>query len=775
MDSLYDILPKERVLDRLIDRVSFASDAGFYYLLPAAVVRPVNETEIVSLFRYSHQHRIPLVFRTGGTSLSGQSVTDGLLVDLSAYWKKITVEQNGAMVRVEPGITGAMVNRHLRPYGRKIGPDPSSIGAAMMGGILSNNSSGMCCGTQYNSYHTTRHLRFILPNGNVYDTEEQEDYDRFERQERGLFEGLVFIREEIRENQELHAKIRDKYRMKTTVGYSLNAFLDFEHPLDIFAHLLIGGEGTLAFIARAVLQTIPDPPHKATTLLYFPTIELACEAIGPLTELGAAMVELMDRASLKAVEEEEGVDALIKTLPPGASALLVEFQAAGEPDLHAVVDSFLQQCERFSLLQFPGFTFDDKERNRLWKIRKGLFPSVGAVRRRGTTVILEDIAFPVARLGAAIRDLQLLFAKHRYDDAIIFGHAKDGNIHFVITQSFEPAGEVDRYARFIQDVVDLVVHRYQGTLKAEHGTGRNMAPFVRTEWGEDAYRLMQKLKDLADPDGLLNPGVIINADPKAHLTNLKAMPEVEEEVDKCIECGYCEPVCPSRDFTTSPRRRIVVRRALRQYKSGAHRKAYRELLAQFQFEGIDTCAVDGLCATECPVSINTGELVKRLRRESHSDLANASALFVAKHFGWFTNLIRTLLRLGAWANRLFGRRTMTRLTLPKPPSLAVLRRLQDKPVHDDKESIVYFPSCISRLMGTYPDKPGNSMEAFLSICKKVQVDVTTPVRIRSACCSQIFSSKGYAKAWHYKANEIVENLWDVSRQGMLPVVTDVSS
>jgi D-lactate dehydrogenase len=196
----------------------------------------------------------------------------------------------------------------------------------------------------------------------------------------------------------------------------------------------------------------------------------------------------------------------------------------------------------------------------LWKVRKGLFPAVGAVRVSGTSVILEDLAFPVEQLGDAIIDLQRLFNEYGYYNAIIFGHAKDGNLHFVITQSFNETPEVDRYDKFMREVVKLVINKYDGALKAEHGTGRNMAPFVETEWGGDAYAIMKRIKKIIDPDNLLNPGVIINDDANVHIRNLKELPTVEEEVDKCIECGYCEHVCPSRDITTTPRGRFVARR-----------------------------------------------------------------------------------------------------------------------------------------------------------------------------------------------------------------------
>jgi D-lactate dehydrogenase len=170
---------------------------------------------------------------------------------------------------VQPGITGAMVNAFLKKYQRKIGPDPSSINAAMMGGILSNNASGMCCGVKLNSYHTTKYIRFILPDGKKFSTEIKEDYARFEKECIELYQGLIEIREQIKSNATLYHKIRKKYQTKTTIGYSINAFIDYEHPLDILAHLLIGAEGTLAFISEAVLQTVPDYRYKSTGPVIF--------------------------------------------------------------------------------------------------------------------------------------------------------------------------------------------------------------------------------------------------------------------------------------------------------------------------------------------------------------------------------------------------------------------------------------------------------------------------------------------------------------------------
>ncbi|MBO9570836.1 MAG: 4Fe-4S dicluster domain-containing protein, partial [Chitinophagaceae bacterium] len=517
----------------------------------------------------------------------------------------------------------------------------------------------------------------------------------------------------------------------------------------------------------------------------------------PLKNAGAEAVELMDRASLRSVEMMPGMPAVVKTLPEGASALLIEFQENSPALLKAKVDNFLASSAGLSMLSEPVFTTDYDEQAFLWKVRKGLFPAVGAVRRSGTTVVLEDVAFPVEKLGDAIIDLQKLFVEFGYDNAIIFGHAKDGNIHFVITPSFNNEEEVVHYDIFLKAVVELVVKKYDGALKAEHGTGRNIAPFVETEWGSDAYAIMKRLKQCIDPYNLLNPGVIINDDANAHVKHLKELPTVEEEVDKCIECGYCEHKCPSRDLTTTPRRRIVIRRELKKLKESGNKPQYNLLLDQYQYDVLDTCAVDGLCATACPVYINTGDLVKRLRRENHSDFANKIALFVAKNFKATEFFAGIGLGIGSGINKVFGKRAMVNITaglrkvIPAFPLWSP--QLQSKPAlpashppplkkgevlsagQNGGFSIIYFPACISRLMGNGVKGKNNIMETFISVSTKAGVSVKIPDDIKGSCCSQIFSSKGFAEAYKYTANDIIERMWKWTNEGSVPVVTDVSS
>jgi D-lactate dehydrogenase len=787
-DLLSRIVDRDRILSRPIDVIAYASDASFYRLIPRAVVRPRSVDEIQALFRFSHEHRIPLTFRAAGTSLSGQAVTDGILIDVARYWRQVTVEDGGNKVRVQPGVIGGHVNHALRPYRKKIGPDPASINTCMMGGILANNSSGMCCGVSQNAYHTLDSLTLVLPSGTTIDTADPRADEILREREPQMAQGLLDLKDQIEARPVLAERIRSKYRMKNTTGYSLNALLDYDRPVEILRHLVIGSEGTLGFIAEAVLNTVPDLPVKYTGLLLFPDLYAACAAIVPLRDAGAVSLELMDRASLRSVEDQPGIPPSIKTLPEGASGLLAEFQCEHEKDRSTLEIQAREAVQGLQLIEPALFTHNPTEQAFLWKIRQGLFPSVGAVRQSGTTVIIEDVAFPIDRLADAAVELTGLFRKHGYDNAIIFGHAKDGNLHFVITPPFNDRAAVEHYARFIDDLVHLVVERYDGALKAEHGTGRNMAPFVEAEWGAEGLAIMKRLKALVDPTGLLNPGVIINPDPQAHISHVKSMPVVEDEVDKCIECGFCEPKCPSSDLTLTPRQRIVVRREIaRLAESRSDVSLLASLEAAFPYMALDTCAVDGLCATACPVGIDTGQLTKHFRRLRHSPAAHARARRLAHNFAPVEGTMRFGLRMGHVVQSLLGTGVMTGITRAvrsvAGPSFPQWSRDMPRPARSRLPTTeaggayaVYFPSCISRVMGHLPGEPDamTLMEAFVTLARRADLPVWIPGNVIGTCCGLPFSSKGFDHGHDVAVNRTIERFWEWSKDGRLPVVVDTS-
>jgi len=782
-------IPAERLITDPLRLLAWGTDASFYRLVPQLVVVVEDEDELRLVLQRCAAHRTPLTFRAAGTSLSGQALSDSVLVMLGDGWRGIRISDDAASISLQPGVIGAAANRALARFGRKIGPDPASIDAAMIGGIAANNASGMCCGTAQNSYQTLAGMRVLLADGTLLDTRDARSRAALAASHTELLQGLGELGRRTREDTTLAARIRHKFRLKNTTGYSLNALVDFEDPIDMLAHLLIGSEGTLGFISEITFQTVEEHAHKASALVLFDQLRSACAAVTALKPMPVSAVELLDRASLRSVQHQAGMPQALSGLPDDAAALLIEVRAETAAALTLKVEAVAGVLAGFELSTPLRFTADALEAAALWKVRKGMLPEVAAMRETGTTVLIEDVAFPIERLAEATMALQRLLRAHGYDDAIIFGHALEGNLHFVFTQDFGSAAEVQRYGRFMDELCRMVVNDYDGSLKAEHGTGRNMAPYVELEWGATAMAAMRRIKALFDPFGLLNPGVILNDDPQSHLKDLKPLPAVDELVDKCMECGFCEPKCPSRGFTLSPRQRIVGWREIaRLDDSGESPQRAAEMKALYDFHGIDTCAACGLCATACPVHIETGLLIKALRGRRAGAVAKKLADVAARHYGTLTTGVR--LGLGAadlmhgalgtrlMKNSLDGLRKASGGRLPKwSPALARPIHFVPKPTAPTRpERLVYFPSCAARNMGAQRGHDGVEMLPKVAerLFQRAGFDVVYPDRLAGLCCGQPFESKGLMDEANFKSAELEAALAEASDGGRWPIVFDTS-
>ncbi|AXS84089.1 FAD-binding and (Fe-S)-binding domain-containing protein [Marinobacter sp. Arc7-DN-1] len=779
-------IPDNRVFDDPVSTLAFGTDASFYRLIPKVVVRVQDEGEVIDLLALARKHHVPVTFRAAGTSLSGQAISDSILIVLGDQWSGHDIRDDGRQIRLQPGVIGAQANAWLAPRGYKIGPDPASINACKIGGIVANNASGMCCGTAQNSYHTLAGMRLVLADGAVLDTEDAASVAAFRDSHGELLAALNKLAINTRENPELADRIRHKYRLKNTTGLSLNALVDFTDPVDILTHLMVGSEGTLGFVSAVTYNTVPEYPDKATALLVFRDAQSCCRAASVLRSQPVAAVELLDRRSLRSVQDKPGLPNWIHGLSEGACALLVESRAPGPGVLDEQLARIREALAGFPLEQQVDFTRDAGVSGQLWAIRKGTFPAVGAVRPNGTTVIIEDVAFPIDQLAEGVTRLQQLFVKHGYNDAIIFGHALEGNLHFVFSQGFGDPAEVARYEAFMADVAQLVAVEFGGSLKAEHGTGRNMAPFVELEWGHDAWQLMWQIKRLLDPENLLNPDVVLSEDPQIHLKNLKPLPEADPLVDKCIECGFCEPVCPSEGLTLSPRQRIVIWRDIQ-----ARRRAgedTRELEKAWQYHGLDTCAATGLCAQRCPVGINTGDLVRKLRSEKASGQAVANQL--ARHFSAALKATRFVLAGASGVERLLGAPLLTRISAgvrkisggrvaqwdPSMPQPVRFVSSAPKAGDDGRPRVVYMAACVSRTMG--PARGDKAQEPLIAVTRrlleKAGYQVVYPDAVDNLCCGQPFASKGYPEQAATKKNELLAALLRASRNGVDPIYCDTS-
>ena len=812
-DALLPLIPKERMFHDSLSTLAYGTDASFYRLVPKLVIRAMDEKEIAAILHQADILNIPVTFRAAGTSLSGQALSDSVLVIVSHGWHGWKVLDEGRKIRLQPGIRGGRANTYLVKYGRKIGPDPASIDSAMIGGIAANNASGMCCGTSENSYKTIADIRIILPDGTVLDTADESSCSEFRRTHAAFLEGIAGIASEIKADPELEARIRRKYKIKNTTGYSLNAFVDYSDPIDIVKHLVIGSEGTLAFISDITYNTVVDHKHKALAMITYTNIALACEAVQILKAQGkVSAVELIDRAGVRSVDQAPGIPAFLKTIGPESCVLLVETRAASAEELTEKVDSISQAIIGIATELPYSFTTDAKQQATLWKLRKEMLPTVAGMRRSGTTAIIEDICFPIEKLAEATVRLREVFAADGYADAVIFGHALAGNLHFMFNQDFGTAAEVEKYKKFMDDVVKLVVDRYDGSLKAEHGTGRNMAPFVEYEWGRQAYALMQRIKTLFDPKGILNPGVILNTDPLAHISNLKPCPSTRQIVDKCMECGFCEGYCVAEGLTLSPRQRVAAFREIERLKASGeepHRAA--EMQRLFKYAGEQTCATDSLCNLHCPVGADAGKMVKEIRHESHSPAGERRALWLASHMAGLTSVLRGFLKCIHALRLLFGKRvfgTMARglrwLTAGKLPLWNEYmptgakkfkgEEMPDQVRHDGDQvrhdvsdvrhpgpdpgsrKVVYFPSCITRSMGTTKSYSEEAEVTRITarLLEAAGFEIIYPEKMDSLCCGMLFSSKGYVEAGKKASDTLKAALAAASENGKHPILCDMS-
>ena len=836
-------LPAERVYTDELRTLAWGTDASFYRLTPQVVIRAKDEAEVAAIVRAANRYGLPFTFRAAGTSLSGQSVSDSILIVAGKNWEDYSIAPDGESITLQPGIVGARVNQILKPLGRVFPPDPASIGSAMVGGIVANNASGMNCGTHANSDRMLLSARLVLPDGTVLDTGDEASRESFRQSHPDFIAKIESLRDRIRANGPLAERIRKKYSIKNVTGLNLRPFVAYDDPFDIIAHCVVGSEGTLAFISQVTMRTLHDYPCKASAMLYFYTMRESCEAVVALKQLlsgeeDIAMseerlmvksAEMLDYLSLASVDDpvylqyKRDVDAgRIEGVEPGdyhnLTAILTETKAMTPGDLQHRIDTITACLSQFKTYIPVEFTTDPAVYGKYWAIRSGIFPSVGGARPVGTSCLIEDVAFAVEDLPEATVKLQRLIANHGYTDACIYGHAFEGNYHFIINQLFSDESEVQRYASMMRDVARLVVEEYDGSLKAEHGTGRNMAPFVKYEWVEEAFAAMRELKEIFDPHYLLNPGVIFNDDPECFIKHFKPLPElklkglntplapkgdrhdsVRETVEgvlkanKCIECGFCEVNCVTCGLTLSSRQRIVIQREISHLcETGNDPDRLATLVKQYRYQGDQTCAGDGLCATSCPMGINVADMTHLVRQEAlpPGSMGYKAGQFAARHFAGIKSGLRLVLDTARLGHNVLGSSAMQGLAgamhkagLPlwtpampgksrQPHTLASAGETQ---LAADLK-VVYFPSCINQTMGLSKGSPVKNtlVNEMVQLCRKAGYEVIFPEGMERMCCGTIWESKGMLDIADQKTAELDEALWQASQQGRYPVVCDQS-
>lgn len=774
-------IDSRRIYTDALRTLAWGTDAGFYRMLPKVVVRAANEEEIRTVLTTASDLGLPVTFRAAGTSLSGQAISDSILVVAGKSWEGYRIlDDKAEVIALQPGIVGARVDEILAPFNRIFPPDPASKKSAMVGGIVANNASGMKCGIHANSDRVLRSIRIILPDGTPLDTASEDSRNQFRQSHPELIAEIEAIRDTVRNDAGLSALIREKYSIKNVTGLNLLPFLIFDDPFDIIAHSMVGSEGTLAFISEVTVNTDRKHPYTASAMVYFETLEEACRAVVAMRkEAPVQSCELLDKKSLASVNDTTG---------EGLTALLMSTESDTESDLKAQIDKTLEVLDRFKLFKPAEFSSDPAVVGQWWLMRSGVFPAVGGTRPAGTTALIEDIAFHIDDIPEATVKLAQLLEDCGYEDACIYGHALEGNYHFIIAQGFENQAAIDKYANLMHKIEELVLG-YKGSLKAEHGTGRNMAPFVEAEWGSRAWEVMKRIKKAFDPKGLLNPGVIFNDDPNCFIHGMKPLPLTDPHVDRCIECGFCEVNCVSCGLTLSARQRIVAQREISRLRgTGENPERLAALEKGFRYYGDETCAGDGLCSTSCPMKINTADLIHDIRERNMGSTGRKVGKWAADHLGGVSDGLRLALGAANVAHKVLGDKGVNSVgralhkvgfplwtaSLPKPFNPSHLTKEKDA---EQPRKVVYFPSCINRAMGV-SEEAGNKerplADVFVDLCHKAGFEVIFPENMSGLCCGMIWESKGMPDIADRKVHELETALALASEAGNIPVVCDQS-
>ena len=779
---------KDRVYTDYLRRYAYGVDASCYSYLPKVVVKAEDEQEVRRLIRLCQQCGTPFTFRAAGSSLSGQCSSEDVLIVCNDGFKKMEVIDDGKALKCECGVIGSDANDLLKPYNRKIGPDPATLATALVGGILNNNSSGMCCGTAQNSYKTIRSIRVVLLDGSILDTSDQKSIDQFLKEKPQMVEDILQLRKEILADEELTHLIHHKYKIKNTTGYGLNSLVDFEDIIDIINHLFIGSEGTLGFVSEIVYNTVEDVPHKGCGLMFFSTLNDASLAVVALANMGREKVvaaEMMDYQSLKAVQTLENVPDFVREVPEGTSAILFQTESYSKETVDENLAFIKEQLKDIPTAIPSLYSQDPKEYDSWWAIRKGILPIVGGQRRKGTTVITEDVCFQIEDFTKGIEMLTELFHKYDFvDGGVIFGHALSGNVHFNITPDFSDPKDTKNFGDLVKEMSERV-SGFGGSLKAEHGTGRMVAPFVEMEWGRKAYEINRRIKAIFDPERILNPDVMITDDPDVYKKNLKAQCVIDDAFTICMECGFCEKHCPSRNLTLTPRQRIALLRETKRLENEGNFTLASELRKGYEYFGVDTCAACSMCKGLCPLSIDTAQIALSMRRIDPPAPELAKKIY--DNFSTTLQMCRAGVSLEGIAGSIITQKAISKITeglhgvtgvtpyVPKTTPKANRYKLKNRIKPTNFEKVVYFSTCANRAFKPNQgyDDDRSLQQVVESLCNKAHIDIIYPEHIENLCCGLSFEN--YDDVHERAVKDLHNALMKASQNGKYPIVIDHSA
>ncbi|WP_051149784.1 FAD-binding and (Fe-S)-binding domain-containing protein [Methylohalobius crimeensis] len=629
------------VLGDPLSRMLYATDASPYQQLPRAIARPRGRNDCIAVMQFAARQRLPLIPRAAGTSLAGQCVGEGLVVDCSRYMNQI-LEVDGARrrVRVQPGVIRDDLNEKLRPQGLMFAPDPSTSNRCTVGGMLGNNASGIH-GLRYGTTREHVHsVEAVLSDGSVarfgpLRPEALEEKLRLENLEGQIYRTVYHLIEAHRDLILLRFPRPD--HIPRNAGYALDVLASGQPwvpqgPAFNLARLLCGSEGGLALVTEIELNLVPLPTSRKLLCIHFEEVDRALKAVAPVLSHGPAALELVDRHILALTQNnlEQRRNRFWLQGDPGA-VLLAEFTGQSDQDLDDQLTGVLTEL-RGPHMGYAHVVLDPPEMEQAWTLRKaGLGLLMGIPGRKKAVTGIEDTAVAVADLPAYVRDMQNLMARHG-TECVIYGPVGRGMIHF--RPQLDLASEQQKFTQILEEVADLVI-RYRGTLSAKHGDGRLRAPFLERLMGREIIKLLQAVKQVFDPHDLLNPHASLDnrrltehlrlaghRQPVSTHFDWRRQGGFETATSQCNGAGVClktaghGTMCPSYMAT-------------REEKHGTRGRAniFRQVMANpagwagedagLLREALDLCLSCKGCKAECPANVDMARMKAEFLQHYH--------------------------------------------------------------------------------------------------------------------------------------------------------------
>ena len=637
----------------------YATDASAYQQMPLAVAIPKTEADLVALVRFAGDHGIGLIPRAAGTSLAGQVVGTGIVVDISRHFTRVVaIDAAAGTVRLQPGVIRNELNAALAPHGLLFGPETSTQNRAMMGGMLGNNS----CGSNSIRYGSVRdhvqEVRAILSDGSVA-TFGPLDGDTFAAKcdgDASLLETRLYrhVRDTLSDpavQAEIAREFPDPAIRRRNTGYALDALIDSQ-PLDPasdqpfhFGKLLAGSEGTLCFVTEMTLRCERLPPAVAgLQCAQFESVEQALLATQIAVEEDCYACELIDHHILECTRRsiEHQQNRFFLEGDPQA-VLVTELRGETRDDVLAATDRLRDRMQAAGLGYAYPVLFGD-EMLRVWELRKAGLGLLGNVVGDEKAVpVIEDTAVRVADLPAYIRDVDATLRDRFGLECVHYAHAGSGELHLRPILNLKTAAGHERFREVAAAVADIV-KRYRGSLSGEHGDGRLRGEFLERMIGPKNYGLVRAIKTVWDPQGVFNPGKIIDTppmnthlryDPKAKPHDLDTVFDWSETLgllraaEMCNGSGDCRKteyaggtMCPSyhatrREQDTTRARANMLRHVLTRRPDEAEDAATNPLSREDLHDVLDLCLSCKGCKSECPSTVDMGKMKAEALQARH--------------------------------------------------------------------------------------------------------------------------------------------------------------